>query len=130
MAAVLRMLRLHVQGGDLIRDLLNLEVVATLNTAFCNLHHRRQCISHPRLQRECDKVGHNSCNPLLFCMYAQIAVPANLLSTPKHLQDILCWKTMWDQTGISSTRSALPSCIAREDEFARDACAGRGRGLL
>ena len=34
---------LVIQDGLYVRDLLNIEIGATLNMAFCELHHRRHC---------------------------------------------------------------------------------------
>lgn len=45
-----------VQGGALIKDLLNIEVVATLNMAFCELHHNKFCSGHKQAQEECGTV--------------------------------------------------------------------------
>ncbi|BDA45094.1 Peptidyl serine alpha-galactosyltransferase [Coccomyxa sp. Obi] len=45
------------KGGALIRDLLNIEVVATLNAAFCELHHIKHCSGHEKVQKECQKVA-------------------------------------------------------------------------
>jgi hypothetical protein len=44
-----------VQGGQRVRDLLNIEIGATLNAAFCELHHRSRC-SGALVERECGKV--------------------------------------------------------------------------
>ena len=48
---------IHAQGGDFIRDLLNVEVVATLNLAFCNLHHLKHCSDQTYMNAECAKVA-------------------------------------------------------------------------
>ncbi len=45
-----------MQGGELIRNLLNIEVVATLNMAFCDLHHNKMCATHEQSQQECNRV--------------------------------------------------------------------------
>lgn len=47
---------IHAQGGDFIRDLLNVEVVATLNLAFCKLHHLKHCSDETYVNSECAKV--------------------------------------------------------------------------
>ena len=45
------------QGGDLIKDLLNIEVVASLNQAFCKLHHSLEhCSNTAYAHTECAKV--------------------------------------------------------------------------
>jgi hypothetical protein len=49
-------LGLPMQGGERIRNLLNIEVVATLNMAFCELHHKKLCGDHEQTERECDRV--------------------------------------------------------------------------
>ena len=48
---------IHAQGGDFIRDLLNVEVVATLNLAFCKLHHLKHCSDKTYVNSECAKVA-------------------------------------------------------------------------
>ncbi len=45
-----------MQAGQYVRDLLNIEVVTTLNMAFCELHHKKAC-SGENVRRECGKVG-------------------------------------------------------------------------
>ncbi len=47
-----------LQGGDLIRDLLNIEVVAKLNSAFCSLHHLKHCLHDTSVRQQCAQVGH------------------------------------------------------------------------
>ena len=47
-----------MQGGDLIRDLLNTEVVAKLNSAFCGLHHLEHCSHDASARQQCAQVGH------------------------------------------------------------------------
>ena len=49
-------LGLPMQGGERIRNLLNIEVVATLNMAFCELHHKKLCGGDAQTDRECDRV--------------------------------------------------------------------------
>ncbi|CAL5226830.1 g9694 [Coccomyxa viridis] len=45
------------KGGDLIKDLLNIEVVATLNHAFCSLHHSLdRCSNATYAHTQCAKV--------------------------------------------------------------------------
>ena len=41
------------QGMERAWDLLGIEAVATLNAAFCALHHRRACPPSAELQRAC-----------------------------------------------------------------------------
>ncbi|KAK9918893.1 hypothetical protein WJX75_007917 [Coccomyxa subellipsoidea] len=45
------------KGGERIRNLLNIEVVATLNMAFCELHHKKLCGDHEQTERECDRAA-------------------------------------------------------------------------
>ncbi len=48
-----------MQGGDLIKDLLNIEVVASLNQAFCQLHHSSElCSNATYAHTQCAKVIH------------------------------------------------------------------------
>lgn len=42
---------------QLFKDLINIEVVAMLNEAFCELHHKPYCPSSEELTRECGKVS-------------------------------------------------------------------------
>lgn len=44
------------QGIERAWDLLGIEAVATLNAAFCALHHRRVCPPSAELQRACTQV--------------------------------------------------------------------------
>jgi hypothetical protein len=44
------------QGANLVADLLNIEIIATLNQAFCHLHHYRFCPHSEQLLLECSKV--------------------------------------------------------------------------
>lgn len=44
-----------MQGLELLRDLLSIEVPLTLNEAFCE-HHRKHCPKSEELDRECGKV--------------------------------------------------------------------------
>jgi hypothetical protein len=45
-----------LQGLELLKDLLSIEVPLTLNEAFCD-HHRMHCPKSEELDRECGKVG-------------------------------------------------------------------------
>ena len=45
-----------VQGGALVKDLLNIEVVAVLNQAFCHLHHYKFCPRTDELMQQCGMV--------------------------------------------------------------------------
>lgn len=45
-----------VQAGNYVRDLLNIEIGATLNMAFCELHHKPVC-SGEQVAQECGKVA-------------------------------------------------------------------------
>lgn len=47
--------RCAVQGLELLRDMLTLEVPLTMNEAFCE-RHRRMCPASPQLEKECGKV--------------------------------------------------------------------------
>ncbi|CAL8464127.1 g3662 [Coccomyxa elongata] len=49
--------QLTSKGGELIRNLLNIEVVATLNMAFCDLHHNKLCAAHEQSQKECSRAA-------------------------------------------------------------------------
>ena len=42
---------------QLFRDLINIEMVAMLNEAFCELHHKPYCPPSEELTRECGKVS-------------------------------------------------------------------------
>lgn len=44
--------------ADLFQDLVNIEMVAMLNEAFCELHHKPYCPPSEELTRECGKVRH------------------------------------------------------------------------
>ena len=57
---------LTMQAGQYVRDLLNIEVVATLNMAFCELHHKKAC-SGENVRRECGKVRGNHSHSLAPC---------------------------------------------------------------
>ena len=46
-----------MQGAQLAQDLLNIEVVATLNQGFCHLHHLKFCPRTEQLLAECAKVN-------------------------------------------------------------------------
>ena len=49
-----------MQGLELLKDLLSIEVPLTLNEAFCE-HHRSHCPKSEELDRECGKVwGHGT----------------------------------------------------------------------
>ena len=45
-----------MQGGQLARDLLNIEIVATLNQGLCHLHHLKVCPHSEDLLAQCGKV--------------------------------------------------------------------------
>lgn len=49
---------LHVQQdpAQLFEDLANIEMVAMLNEAFCEMHHKPYCPPSEELIRECGKV--------------------------------------------------------------------------
>ncbi|EIE24798.1 hypothetical protein COCSUDRAFT_41089 [Coccomyxa subellipsoidea C-169] len=49
--------KLTSKGGERIRNLLNIEVVATLNMAFCELHHNKLCGEHEQAKQECAKAS-------------------------------------------------------------------------
>ena len=42
---------------QLFKDLINIEMVAMLNEAFCELHHKPYCPPSEELTRECGKVS-------------------------------------------------------------------------
>lgn len=43
------------QKKDRNRELLNIEVVALINQAYCRLHHLRHCLPSEELARECGR---------------------------------------------------------------------------
>ena len=45
-----------LQGSALVKDLLNIEVVAVLNQAFCHLHHYKFCSRTDELMQQCGMV--------------------------------------------------------------------------
>lgn len=45
-----------MQGGQLARDLLNIEIVAMLNQGLCHLHHLNFCPYSEDLLEQCGKV--------------------------------------------------------------------------
>jgi hypothetical protein len=45
-----------LQGSELVKDLLNIEVVAVLNQAFCHLHHYKFCLRTEELMTQCGMV--------------------------------------------------------------------------
>ena len=45
-----------MQGSALVKDLLNIEVVAVLNQAFCHLHHYKFCPRTDELMQQCGMV--------------------------------------------------------------------------
>lgn len=53
---------------QLFRDLINIEMVAMLNEAFCELHHKPYCPPSEELTRECGKVS--SFDTLLYTLVA------------------------------------------------------------
>ena len=44
------------EPADLFQDLASIEIVAMLNEAFCELHHKPYCPASQELSRECGKV--------------------------------------------------------------------------
>ncbi|KAA6419868.1 MAG: hypothetical protein FRX49_10231 [Trebouxia sp. A1-2] len=49
---------IHQEPADLFQDLASIEVVAVLNEAFCELHHKLYCPASEELSRECGKVSY------------------------------------------------------------------------
>ncbi|DBA71065.1 TPA: hypothetical protein ACH3X2_011486 [Trebouxia sp. C0005] len=47
----------HQEPADLFQDLASIEVVAVLNEAFCELHHKLYCPASEELSRECGKAS-------------------------------------------------------------------------
>lgn len=47
---------MQMQGSELVKDLLNIEVVAVLNQAFCHLHHYKFCPHTDELIQQCGMV--------------------------------------------------------------------------
>ena len=47
---------MQLQGSELVKDLLNIEVVAVLNQAFCHLHHYKFCPHTDELIQQCGMV--------------------------------------------------------------------------
>ena len=45
-----------LQRSELVKDLLNIEVVAVLNQAFCHLHHYKFCPRTEELMTQCGMV--------------------------------------------------------------------------
>ena len=55
-----------LQGLELLKDLLSIEVPLTLNEAFCD-HHRKHCPKSEELDRECSKVAPPDASGLVAC---------------------------------------------------------------
>ena len=53
-----------MQGGELAKDLLYIEIVALLNQGLCHLHHLKVCPHSEELLEQCGKVCAVSC----FCV--------------------------------------------------------------
>ncbi|KAK9819905.1 hypothetical protein WJX72_003823 [[Myrmecia] bisecta] len=95
---------LKTQGFELMRDLMAVETIITLNAAFCE-HHRAHCPPSEELERECGKVA--DMEDALTRMFAQLApVLANECSD----RDSRC--QMWADGGecLSNPGYMLKSC--------------------
>ena len=62
------------EPADLFQDLASIEVVAVLNEAFCELHHKLYCPASEELSRECGKVSLNTLaeNSLCLCYSSRV----------------------------------------------------------
>ncbi|DBA84311.1 TPA: hypothetical protein ACH3X2_006365 [Trebouxia sp. C0005] len=59
---------IHQEPADLFQDLASIEIVAMLNEAFCELHHKPYCPASEELSRECGKVSPNTLAENSFCL--------------------------------------------------------------
>ncbi|KAK9908125.1 hypothetical protein WJX75_002968 [Coccomyxa subellipsoidea] len=109
--------QLQVKGGALIRDLLNIEVVATLNAAFCELHHSTRCSGHTVTQEECERVAD---------LMAEIEEAWHQL---ERSEDLFCMDMLPDKDCADTTRcneEAIQYFLRRE--FCRKSCAAAAAG--
>jgi hypothetical protein len=57
-----------MEPADLFQDLASIEIVAMLNEAFCELHHKPYCPASEELRRECGKVRPDTLAGNSFCL--------------------------------------------------------------
>ena len=83
-----------LQGSELVKDLLNIEVVGVLNQAFCHLHHYKFCPRTEELMTQCGmvRIAHSvNLKPVqMHCRMVLCGLGPILLREPSHMVMWLC----------------------------------------